>query len=168
MEVRRHDRPAAPRCSAFAYRSSGKPCAPSRRRKSLPQPRVRGGLTAPPRRPKGRQGQRRPESRNAELCRWPGLPTDLEHSRTSGRPANRPRWRRDRYRREAAAPGQSRWEASDWSRETCSASATSISSVTPTSLLSADSGTAVLAARGGAVDGPGVRLLPSSRRPELA
>jgi hypothetical protein len=43
------------------------------------------------------------------------------------------RWA-DRNRREAAAPGQSRWEASDRSREICSAGATRISGVTPTSM----------------------------------
>ena len=46
--------------------------------------------------------------------------------------AKRLRGRRDRCRREAAAPGHPRWEASDRSRETCSAGATSISGLTPT------------------------------------
>ncbi|MHB8659779.1 MAG: hypothetical protein ACYC91_17890 [Solirubrobacteraceae bacterium] len=39
-----------------------------------------------------------------KYARWPGLPTDLEHSRATGRRANRPRAPRDRIfaAREAA------------------------------------------------------------------
>ena len=53
-----------------------------------------------------------PDCRILELrehARWPGLPTDLEHSRATGRRPKRPRGRRDRSRRGAvgtAEPGR--------------------------------------------------------------
>ena len=50
--------------------------------------------------------------------------------------AKRPRRRHDRFRRHAAAPCRSRWEASIGHDDRSSASATSISGVTPTSLPS--------------------------------
>ena len=57
---------------------------------------------------------------------------------TAGNGAKRPARRHARYRRQPAAPGQSRWAASDRSRETWSARPASISGVKPTDLRCAE------------------------------
>jgi hypothetical protein len=67
-----------------------------------------------------------------------GLCRLADHCRSAPLGAKRSPRGRGCLRREAAAPGQSRWEASARSREACSAGATSISGMTPTSLSCAD------------------------------
>ena len=61
--------------------------------------------------------------------------------------AKRPPHRRDRVRRDAAAPDRAHWDGSDRSPETCSGSTTSISGLTPTSLGESPGGIAPPGAR---------------------
>ena len=155
--ARRHARSRAPRLPRRARQACASACeCPHPSRSSAPSLRWRNGPRSgsPADTPQsGRchapfRSRRRPsdgEGRTAKAGQTHQADTRKESQPAAVREPNRragqhrPPGVRFPLRREAAAPSQSRWEASGRSRETCSAGGTSISGVTPTSLQRAGS-----------------------------